>query len=231
MKFSLILVLVSGFSLMSCAQKKESVTVDAFEKLIKDPSVQLLDVRTMEEYNRGHIKNAMQANWNDSKEFANRVAHLNKEKTVYVYCQVGGRSTAASEWLQKQGFSKVIDLNGGLLAWQKAKKEVTGVSPIKEYSLEDFNKLIAEKDIIYLVDIGAAWCPPCVKMKPIIEAIEKEYAGKFKLINIDAGVHIELQKILKSEGLPTFIIYKNGAELSRINGVTTKENLAKAMFP
>jgi rhodanese-related sulfurtransferase len=224
-----IFLLVSS-SIISCAQKPSQVMATDFEKAIEDSTVQLLDVRTMAEYNRGHIKNALQANWNNQTEFANRATHLNKEKPVYVYCQAGGRSAAAAQWLRQQGFSNVVDLQGGLIAWQKAKKNVEGIKAEAQYSLDDFKKLIAAKDTLYLVDFGAHWCPPCVKMKPVIDTLQNEYTGKFTLVNIDAGIHTDLLKTLNVNKLPTFIIYKNGVELKRMEEITTKELLIAALF-
>jgi rhodanese-related sulfurtransferase len=229
--FIYTLIILCG-SIISCAQpnKPLSSTVDNFEAGLLDSTIQLLDVRTLAEYNRGHIKNALQANWNNQTEFATRTAHLQKEKPLYVYCQAGSRSAAAAVWLQQQGFSKVVDLSGGLLAWQKANKSVQVIHTSTQYTAANFNTLIGGKDVLYLVDIGAAWCAPCIKMKPVIDSLQKEYSGKFTLINIDAGIHIDLQTALKVEKLPTFIVFKNGVELNRITELTTKGALVAALF-
>jgi rhodanese-related sulfurtransferase len=215
-------------SITSCAQSGKKVNAATFEKQVAEAGTQLLDVRTMQEYNRGHIKGAMQANWNNSAEFAERTAHLSKEKPVYVYCQAGGRSEAAASWLSAKGF-RVIDLSGGMIGWQKENKPVEGATATTEYTLADFKSMINDSTKTYLVDIGAAWCPPCVKMKPVVDELVKEKATAFTFVNIDAGVHINLQKELNVEALPTFIIYKNGIELKRIQGITTKEALANAL--
>ncbi len=232
MKLFVYTFIILCCSIISCAQqhKQLSSSVADFEKNLLDSSVQLLDVRTIAEYNRGHIQHALQANWNNLHEFATRTSHLQKEKALYVYCQAGSRSAAAATWLSQQGFSKVVNLNGGLIAWQKANKPVQSIDAITEYTMEDFNKLLVNKDELYLVDIGAPWCAPCVKMKPIIDNLQEEYKGKFTLINIDAGIHINIQTALKVEKLPTFIVYKNGVELTRITEITTKENLIKVLF-
>ncbi len=85
--------------------------------------VVLLDVRTPEEYNRGHLHNAININILD-ETFTQTVNKLDKKKPVYVYCQVGGRSTRASEKLKALGFVNIVNLMGGYSAWQKAGKPV-----------------------------------------------------------------------------------------------------------
>lgn len=75
----------------------------------------LLDVRTPEEFEEGHLVNAININWFDDN-FTEQVAVLEKEKTIYVYCQKGGRSAEARAVLDSLGF-KAIDLTGGYGAW------------------------------------------------------------------------------------------------------------------
>jgi rhodanese-related sulfurtransferase len=71
----------------------------------------LIDVRTPEEFVAGHLENAININWYD-EDFAEQVAQLSKENTMYVYCQKGGRSAKASALLDSLGF-RTIDLTGG----------------------------------------------------------------------------------------------------------------------
>jgi rhodanese-related sulfurtransferase len=86
------------------------------DALSKDSSIQLLDVRTTTEYEVAHLKNAQNICVTDS-DFKKRVAKLDKNKPVYVYCKKGGRSARASEILKDLGFTKIYDLDGGIIAW------------------------------------------------------------------------------------------------------------------
>jgi rhodanese-related sulfurtransferase len=107
--------------LMSCAQTSTSTSqvlnAAAYKEAIAAKNIQVLDVRTAAEFNAGHIQNALQANWLDQKEFANRTQHLDKNLTVYVYCQVGARSASAQAALEAKGYN-VINLEGGLSNWK-----------------------------------------------------------------------------------------------------------------
>jgi rhodanese-related sulfurtransferase len=221
------LALISLFGLLiSCnsgAQSNKEVSVDQFEQEVKQPAIQLLDVRTAGEYRSGHIKSALQANWNDPKEFAERTAALNKQQPVYVYCLSGPRSSAAAEWLMANGFQQVVELKGGFSNWKRNNKPVEGMASIKQMSMNEYQQQIAGKEYV-LVDFGAEWCPPCRKMEPIINQFLAEQKDIF-FLKIDGGVHTNIMQQLKVDGLPTFILLKNGEERWRYKGVLTLDEL------
>ena len=109
----------------ACSQQVyENKDVDAFGKLTEDPAVTLLDVRTASEYAEGHIEGALNIDvkGNDFSERARQV--LDTDRTIAVYCRSGRRSAKAAGILADAGF-KVVNLDGGIMAWQKAKKPVT----------------------------------------------------------------------------------------------------------
>jgi rhodanese-related sulfurtransferase len=78
--------------------------------------VQLIDVRTSEEYSKGFIEEAQNIDYN-STDFANKISELDKNKPVLLYCAMGGRSSKASKVFKSQGFKKIYDLKGGFLSW------------------------------------------------------------------------------------------------------------------
>lgn len=97
---------------------------DAFETMLKnDTTVQLVDVRTPDEFQSGHIAGAKLINF-QSADFAEKIAQLDKNRPVMVYCAVGGRSANAAKQCSKMGFSKVYDLKGGITAWKEKGKAV-----------------------------------------------------------------------------------------------------------
>ena len=57
-------------------------------------------------------------------ELEQQVAKLDKNKTYLVHCAVGGRSARACKKMEKMGFSKLYNLEGGMGAWEKAGKPV-----------------------------------------------------------------------------------------------------------
>jgi phage shock protein E len=90
---------------------------------LKNPNAVVLDVRTPEEFSQGHIPGAKLINFN-SPEFKEEVSKLDPKKTYLVNCAAGGRSAKACQLMHDQGFKTLINLDGGIRAWQKAGKPV-----------------------------------------------------------------------------------------------------------
>lgn len=115
MKFLLSLLFV-GLSVVSCAQNRVSQT--EFKKLMKDPSAQIVDVRTSKEVAEGKIAGSMNIDYFSATFMATAQKKLDKNKPVLVYCAAGGRSSSAAKDLKKAGFKKVYDLEGGYDSWK-----------------------------------------------------------------------------------------------------------------
>ena len=124
LKVLLYLLLLLGISCsQNAANIKSELTPDDFEHMLQqNPSVQLIDVRTPEEFNSGYISGAKNLNFYDD-DFAQQIAKLDKTRPVMVYCAKGGRSASAAEQLKQSGFPKVYDLTGGMYAWKAAGKK------------------------------------------------------------------------------------------------------------
>ena len=97
--------------------------VSKYEKKMTQPEVQLVDVRTPEEFNEGHLENAINIDVT-ADDFDAKVASLDKEKPVMVYCKSGGRSARASARLKELGFKTITDLEGGITNWKSENKPV-----------------------------------------------------------------------------------------------------------
>lgn len=225
-----IYLLFSYCFFLSChsgAQVREAVNADVFEKSIThdQAAVQILDVRTAGEFRTGHIKKALQADWNNTSEFQQRVQALDKQKPVYIYCLSGPRSNEAAKWLTKHGFTKVVELEGGFLQWKKNGKSFEKAEDVAQMTLEQYQQQINEKTYV-LVDFGADWCPPCRKMEPDLLQFLASHP-EVSLLKIDAGVHTNLMKQLQVDGIPTLLLVKNSAEVWRNTGVVTKDELDK----
>lgn len=89
-----------------------------FKKYLLETKGILIDVRTPKEFIEDHIENARNINFYDSR-FMTKIVSLNKDQPVFIYCRSGARSARAAKKMVKQGFSKIYDLKGGFLAWQK----------------------------------------------------------------------------------------------------------------
>lgn len=101
----------------------KDVDVAEFDKLMTAGNGLLVDVRTDGEFAAGHLKGAKQIDINGSN-FNEQVAKLDKDVPVYVYCRSGARSGRAAKMMKGMGFKEVYNLEGGILAWQRAGKSV-----------------------------------------------------------------------------------------------------------
>ena len=225
-----ILGILSGvFFLMACNSNAQNVEVNVFEQKINAGGVQVLDVRTAGEYNGGHLKNVLQADWTDKAQFAERTKYLDKNKTLLVYCAGGGRSGLAAVWLKEQGFKEVVNLQGGITAWNAASKPVVRQEGVVELSSTAFNATISSNNIV-LVDVGAEWCPPCKKMEPVLETLSKDLQGKYTFLKVDGGRDLVVMKEIGASVLPTFMVYKNGKVTWKKEGIVTLEELKEALI-
>lgn len=226
-----VLLYLLLFTVISCQSQPGNETrlnADEFEKGLTKQGIQVLDVRTANEFKSGHIKNALQADWTNKKQFSERLNYVDQDKPVYIYCLVGSRSAYAADWMRSNGFKNVIELTGGINAWKRAGKPVEGSSNEKQMTLEEYQASIPSDKTI-LVDFGADWCPPCVKMEPVLASIKTDKSLQFSFLKIDAGVHSNLMKAMNIEPIPLFIIYKNGKETWRKQGIVSKEELTEQL--
>lgn len=109
----------------ACSQQMyKDANVEDFAQLTDSSGVQILDVRTAEEFAEGHLRNAVNIDVKQSSFKDEALKRLDRNRRVAVYCRSGRRSATAANILVQNGF-QVTNLLGGILAWQKAGKEVT----------------------------------------------------------------------------------------------------------
>ncbi len=95
----------------------DSVDVDTVAALRDNPDVLLLDVREPDEYEAGHIPGIMLI---PMGEVADRLSEIPQDKTIIVTCRSGNRSAQIADLLRSSGYSRVHNMEGGLLAWLEA---------------------------------------------------------------------------------------------------------------
>jgi thioredoxin-like negative regulator of GroEL len=85
--------------------------------------------------------------------------------------------------------------------------------------MEEYNNITTTKDKV-LVQFGGEWCPPCKKMEPVLTRLHEENKNTFNLVKIDASIHTDVLKQLKVDAVPTLIVYKDGKETWRKQGIS-----------
>lgn len=87
-----------------------------------------------------------------------------------------------------------------------------------EINGDNFDKEIIQSNKPVLVDFWGPKCGPCLLLMPQIEKLEEKYGNKIKIFKVDASKNRRLCLNLKVMGLPTFLFYKDGKEVSRFTG-------------
>ncbi|MBE7410788.1 MAG: thioredoxin domain-containing protein [Leptospiraceae bacterium] len=228
------------FFLNNCSEAKNqnamnlihNVNAIEFNNLIQLDNGIVLDVRTPEEVAQGKIRNASVVNFYD-KDFEKKINLIQKDKPIYIYCRSGSRSLNASKILEKNGFTKIYNLSGGISSWvgngfSVEKPTQIQDDKIQEMSLAEFNKIIETKKSV-LVDFHTKWCSPCIQMAPIVDEVSKEYQKNLTVIRIDIDKSKELEEAYNIQGVPVFYIFRNRKKEWDHSGLISKKNLIAAI--
>lgn len=99
---------------------------------------------------------------------------------------------------------------------------------IIDLTKENFQAEVTKSDKPVLVDFWAVWCGPCQMMAPILHELETEMPDvQIGKVNVDEQMDLACQ--FRVVSIPTLIIFKNGQEVQRMVGVTSKEELKDAL--
>jgi thioredoxin 1 len=227
MKYFYLSLMVLAFACQNASKTNILTSKDFNDKINSGGNIQILDVRTEEEFNEGHILNAINIDVN-SDNFEAKVGQLYKDIPTLVYCRSGARSSNAIEIMSKMGFKELSNLEGGIVQWSKDQLPVTPPSQAKEKYIGDdiatFKEAIKGSKLI-MADFNAEWCGPCKMMKPYVELFKETKKDDVIIYAIDTDVHQALSNEYKIESLPTIMLFKNNEMVYQNIGYMSKENL------
>ena len=220
-------IIFLGFS--SFSQVIENVDAIKFKQLVESGNGIVLDVRTPEEFSRGHIANATSINIAD-REFATKVNLMKKDKPIYVYCLSGSRSAYAVKQMSRMGFTKLYNLQYGTIDWNRQGFKLTTENTVAkssstQYNSYSFDKIITSNKLV-LVDFYAPWCAPCKEMSPDLEKIKADFKGKVEVIKVDVEVNKEVSDLYKVQSVPTILLFKNGKQVWMQNKALTYDEMS-----
>jgi rhodanese-related sulfurtransferase len=123
MKNKVFFLAVALLAILSAMAQTKNVSPVFAEKKLNKKKVVVLDVRTTQEFNEGHLPNAIHIDVMDSVAFVQQAGKLKKGKTYLVYCKSGRRSAKAAAIMEQQGFRHIWNMEGGITAWKGTIKQ------------------------------------------------------------------------------------------------------------
>lgn len=210
----------------SSSQQIKTVSIQEAQNLIADKEgLVIVDLRTDNELENGKLKDAVQINFNDP-DFKTRIETLDKSKPYLIYCHSGGRSGQTKSLMKQSGFDEVYEMSAGFSGWsqQNLPLEKSGKNiEATEAEINNYNSKINKKGLTY-VNFYATWCGVCKKNRPLLQSYSNDNEN-LTLVEYDVDQSKGLKNHLKIGVVPTLLIYKNGEEIKRLEGVVSKDQL------
>ena len=105
------------------------------------------------------------------------------------------------------------------------KKEVAKMSHEVVLNETNFDSTISSEKLTIIVDFWATWCGPCMYMGPVFEKLAEKYAGKIVFGKLNVDENSDIAGKFGVNGIPTFIIFKDGKEVRRVIGAVGENGL------
>ncbi len=96
---------------------------------------------------------------------------------------------------------------------------------------QSFESEVLKADLPVLVDFTAVWCGPCKMLDPIVQQLAQDWQGKAKVVKLDVDDNPNLTMNYQIMGVPTLMLFKNGAPVERVTGYQPKDRLEKKFQP
>jgi thioredoxin 1 len=96
-----------------------------------------------------------------------------------------------------------------------------------EATPDTFAGLVEEGNV--LVDFWGPRCQPCLALMPTVEALEESYGDRLRLVKVNAPENRDVCRELKVLGLPTYLLFRDGAEVERLTGDPSKADIEAAV--
>jgi len=233
------LLVLLALLLAACGTKGsyENVSPDDLKAHLDDANVVVVDVRTPAEYASGHVPRAINL---PLQEIESWYQDLPKDKTIYLICNSGNRSTKAAEFLKEKGFKNIKNVTGGTKAWRakgyplstaaEDPARVLGKAPsLPEVELPDVTlKRLGAGEVSLrqflgrplVVNLWASWCPPCRAEMPLLAEAQEKYK-EVTFLFVNQGEDEEtVRRFLNETGLLlNWVLLDPESKLSRILGV------------
>jgi len=98
---------------------------------------------------------------------------------------------------------------------------------VREVSDSSFEQEVLQSEKPVLVDFWAAWCAPCRMLAPTVEAVAEQYADRASVVKLNVDHNPATPGAYRIKGIPTLILFRDGNEVARVVGATSKESISR----
>lgn len=229
MKTVIAILLVVGAGIYFSLPEKNELTPKEFAEALKSGGTKILiDLRSDHDFSKGHIPGAtnIDSNW---PTYEWRIAELDTDQPVFIYCQNGEQSRKSAAYLKSQRFHSVTVLKGGLKQWLKDGFIQTPeeLIPPSELTFKDFTRILELEHLV----IVAFYLPGdrnCRAIGAILDELALSYNGTVKILRINIDNYNYLANEIGIEYVPTLQFYENGNLCGTIEGAISIDRIDDA---
>jgi len=98
---------------------------------------------------------------------------------------------------------------------------------VKEVSDSSFEKDVLGSSKPVLVDFWAQWCTPCRMLAPTVEAVAQQFSDTANVVKLNVDDNPSTAQRYGIKGIPTLILFREGKEVERVVGATSKESITR----
>ena len=96
---------------------------------------------------------------------------------------------------------------------------------VRAVTSAEFEREVLQADGLVLVDFWAAWCPPCRRLAPTVEALAADYQGRLSVAKVDVDGNPDLAQRYGIQSIPTLILFRDGRAVDKRLGALPKDDL------
>jgi thioredoxin 1 len=105
------------------------------------------------------------------------------------------------------------------------------VGPLKDVTDGTFEAEVLKAGQPVLVEFGAAWCPPCRQLEPILSEIASEWKGKLTVVALDIDSNVDTTMRYGVMGVPALLLFQDGRPVEQWNGFQPKRKIVERLTP